>query len=70
MILFLTTANPYRGKISDEKYNYWKGKYEGVYDGEGNKYLLKDKLEMKVVRHHLWTQGKYTLESVGSIRLI
>ena len=62
--MFFDTGNPYRGKISDDKYFKWKEKYEGVYDGEAHNYLLKDKLEMKVVRNHLWTHGKYTLESV------
>ena len=41
-----------------------------MYDGDAQNYLLEDKLEMKVVRHYLWTHGKYTIESVciGSVR--
>ena len=35
-----------------------------MYDGDAQNYLLEDKLEMKVVRHYLWTHGKYTMESV------
>ena len=40
-----------------------------MYDGDAQNYLLEDKLEMKVVRHYLWTHGKYTIELVciGSV---
>ena len=42
-----------------------------MYDGDAQNYLLEDKLEMKVVRHYLWTHGKYTIESVciGSVQI-
>ena len=41
-----------------------------MYDGDAQNYLLEDKLEMKVVRHYLWTHGRYTIESVciGSVQ--
>ena len=43
-----------------------------MYDGDAQNYLLEDKLEMKVLRHYLWTHGKYTIESVciGSVHFI
>ena len=41
-----------------------------MYDGDAQNYLLEDKLEMKVVRHYLWTHGRYTIELVciGSVQ--
>ena len=38
-----------------------------MYDGDAWNYLLEDKLDMKVVRHYLWTHGRYT--QIGMYRI-
>ena len=68
---FVIPVNPYKGKVDDKIYAELHEKYSGVYDGEAANYLLKDKLEIEVIRNYLWDKGRYTLESVcmGSVRI-
>ena len=70
-IFFVIPENPYKGKVDDQIYGELHQKYSGVYDGEAANYLLKDKLEIEVIRNYLWEKGRYTLESVciGSVHI-